>query len=250
MENIRKHVNVELVTNSSKMKKLVAQPTFKSAKQFSEHLVAVERLRQKLVLCKPVYTGFTVLELSKVLMYDFHYRHIKDKYGSRAQLLFTDTDSLCYSIQTEDVYRDMQSDLEKFYTSDYPPNHFLHSNANKKVIGKFKDETNGHPMREFVGLRAKMYSFVLKKDGVDQEKKTAKGISKSVTQREIRHADYVHCLFIKAPQEHSMTQIRSVNHQLQTVKLTKTSLSPYDDKRYILEDGVSTLAHGHYKTRV
>ena len=250
MENIRKHVNVELVTNSSKMKKLVAQPTFKSAKQFNEHLVAVERLRSKLVLCKPVYTGFTVLELSKVLMYNFHYRYIKDKYGSRAQLLFTDTDSLCYSIQTEDVYRDMQLDLEKFDTSDYPPNHFLHSNANKKVIGKFKDETNGYPMREFVGLRAKMYSFVLKKDGVDQEKKTAKGISKSVTQREIRHADYVHCLFNKAPREHSMTQIRSANHQLQTVKLTKTSLSPYDDKRYILEDGVSTLAHGHYKTRV
>ena len=105
-------------------------------------------------------------------------------------------------------------------------------------------------MREFVGLRAKMYSFVLKKDGVEQEKKTAKGINKSVTEREIRHADYVHCLFNKAPQEHSMTQIRSVNHQLQTVKLTKTSLSPYDDKRYILEDGISTLARGHYKTRV
>ena len=250
MENLRKHINVELVTDPSKMKKLVAQPIFKSAKQFSEHLVGVERLRSKLVLRKPVYTGFTVLELSKVLMYDFHYHYIKVKYGPRAQLLFTDTDSLCYCIQTEDVYRDMQSDLEKFDTSDYPSNHFLHSNTNKKVIGKFKDETNGCPMREFVGLRAKMYSFVLKKDGIGQETKKAKGVKKSVVKREIKHVDYVTCLFNKAPQKHSMTQIRSVNHQLQMVKLTKTSLSPYDDKRYILEDGISTLAHGHDKTRV
>lgn len=123
-------------------------------------MVAVERLRSKLVLRKPVYTGFTVLELSKVLMYDFHYHYIKVKYGPRTQLLFTNTDSLCYCIQTEDVYRDMQLDLEMFDTSDYPSNHFLHSNTNKKVIGKFKDETNGCPMREFVGLRANMYSFM------------------------------------------------------------------------------------------
>ena len=72
MENIRKHVNVELVTSSAKMEKLVAKPTFKSAKRFNPHLVAVDKIREKLLLNKPVYTGFAVLNLSKVLMYQFH----------------------------------------------------------------------------------------------------------------------------------------------------------------------------------
>lgn len=94
-----------------------------------------------------------------------------------------------------------------------------------------------------MGLRAKMYSMVVKKDGEDEEKKTAKGIKKSVTKRDIRHEDYKN----KLPQQHSMVQIRGKEHQLQTVQLTKTSLSPYDDKRFLLEDGCTTLAHGHYR---
>lgn len=250
MENTRKHVNVELITEPSKMKKLVAQPTFKRAKQFNEHLVAVERARQKLVLSKPVYTGFTVLDLSKVLMYEFHYHYIQPKYGAKAQLLFTDTDSLCYQIQTADVYQDMQPDLAMFDTADYPSDHILHSNLNKKVTGKMKDETAGDPIQEFVGLRPKMYSFVLKRNGLEKQEKKAKGVKKSVTKRDIRHADFKNCLFKQTQYEHSMTQIRSQNHQLQTVKLTKTSLSPYDDKRFISADGYTTFAHGHYKTRV
>lgn len=94
-----------------------------------------------------------------------------------------------------------------------------------------------------MGLFAKMYSMVVKKDGENEEKKTVKGIKKSVTKRDIRHEDYKN----KLPQQHSMVQIRSKEHQLQTIQLTKTSLSPYDDKRFLLEDGCTTLAHGHYR---
>ena len=84
----------------------------------------------------------------------FHYEYVKSKYGDQAKLLFTDTDSLCYHIQTEDVYRDMQEDQDLFDTSDYPQDHLLYSNTNKKVTGKFKDETVGETLGEFIGLRA------------------------------------------------------------------------------------------------
>ena len=110
-----------------------------------------------------------------------------------------------------------------------------------------KDETHGVPIQEFVGLRPKMYSISFTEDNKVVEKKTAKGVSKIVTKRMIRHQDYKSCLFEKRPQMARMNQIRSENHQLYTVTLNKTSLSPYDDKRYILEDGITTLAYGHYK---
>ena len=177
-------------------------------------------------------------------MYRFHYYHIKPKYNHHAQLLFSDTDSLMYHIVTPDVYAHMKLEADSYDTSDYSPNHFLHSKTNKKVIGKFKDKTAGSPIPEFVGLRAKMYSFALDSG---REKQTAKGVKKSVKEREIKHQDFKDCLFSKVPQQHSMIGFMSDCHQLYTEKLTKTSLSPYDDKRYLLEDGVTSLAYGHYK---
>jgi len=121
-----------------------------------------------------------VLELSKVLMYDFHYNHIQDQYGAdRTRLLFTDTDSLCYQIQTNDVYEDMAKHLQHYDTSVYPKTHPLYSPINAKVIGKFKDETNSVPPKEFVGLRAKMYSLYV--PNIEKESKmTAKNIKKAV----------------------------------------------------------------------
>ena len=176
-------------------------------------------------------------------MYDFHYSYIKHKYGSQAKLLFTDTDSLCYEIQTNDIYQDMSRDAQHFDTSDYHKDHPLYSTTNKKVLGKMKDECAGVPPTEFIGLRAKMYSLLYD----SKEMKTAKGIKKSVVKNVITHRDYKEALFQKESQTHSMTQIRSFGHQLYTVKMNKTSLSPYDDKRYILNDGFTTLAYGHYK---
>lgn len=249
MENVRKHINVDLVTDATKFRKLVAKPSYKRSKVFvegeDECFIAVERQRQKVSLKKPIYTGFTVLDVSKILMYDFHYHYIKQRYGDRAKLLFTDTDSLMYCLQTTDVYADMLPDGEELFdTSDYPKDHPLYSTKNKKVIGKMKDETAGIPIREFVGLRPKMYSFLLEGG---KEKKTAKGVKKSVKEREIRHADFKGCLVNKAPQQHVMLGFRSDRHQLYTEKMMKTSLSPYDDKRYLLPDGVESYAYGHHK---
>ena len=159
MENLRKRVDVKLCNNIEQRNKLVSQPRFKSMKIFNDHLVAIEMRKKNLTLNRPIYCGFTILDNSKTLMYDFHYNFIKARYGTQATLLFTDTDSLLYEIKTEDVYRDMFERKELFNLSDYPTACPFHDEANRKVLGKFKDETASVPIVEFVGLRSKMYSI-------------------------------------------------------------------------------------------
>ena len=125
-----------------------------------------------LYLNKPVYLGMSILALSKSLMYDFHYNYIKTKYGNKAKLLFTDTDSLVYQIKTKDFYKDINPDIEKrFDTSDYPTNHpsGIKTELNSKVLGMFKDEAGGKQIVEFVGLRAKLYSYKMLDGSEDKE---------------------------------------------------------------------------------
>ena len=158
IENLRKRVNVKLVTKYKKLDKLTSTPTYVSSKIFNENLVAVHKIKEALTLSRPAYVGTCILDLSKTLMYDFHYNYIEEKYGDRAKLLFTDTDSLTYEIEAEDVYKDFWNDKDIFDNSDYPENSPYYCNSNKKVIGKFKDEACGVPITEFVGLKSNMYS--------------------------------------------------------------------------------------------
>ena len=140
MENLHKRVDVRLVTNEKKLLKLTSKPTYVSSKIFNENLVAVHKIKEMLLLNRPAYAGMCILDLSKTLMYDFHHNYIKNKYGDRAKLLFTDMDSLPYEIETEDVYQDFWYDKDKFNNSDYPENSPYYDTSNKKVIGNFKDE--------------------------------------------------------------------------------------------------------------
>ncbi|KAK3742158.1 hypothetical protein QZH41_020479, partial [Actinostola sp. cb2023] len=174
MENLRKRVSVKLINTPKQLKKLTANPLFDYFRIFDENLVGVNMKKPSLYLNRPIYVGFCILDISKILMYDFHYNVIKQKYGNNATLLFTDTDSLCYNIKTEDIYEDMYEDLDLYDTSEYPRDHVLHSTVNKKVLGKMKDETHGLPIEEFVGLRPKMYSLLYHEEGREVEKKTAK----------------------------------------------------------------------------
>ena len=169
---------------------------------------------------------------------------MKIRYEDRAKLLFTDTDSLCYEIQTDDIYQDMMHDKQHFDTSNYKKDSFLYSEENKKVLGKMKDECAGAIVEEFIGLRSKMYS--LSYEG--KEKKTAKGVKRRVIEFNIRHQCYKDSLLNNQIQYSTMNLIRSFN-ELYSVALKKISLSPYDDKRYIMENGCDTLAHGHYRTK-
>ena len=115
-------------------------------------------------------------------MYDFHYNHIKKIYGLSATLLFTDTDSLAYVIQTNDIYEDMMHSLDLYDTSEYPNHSQLFSLKNKKIIGKMKDETYGNPIHAFVGLKSKMYAYTFEQNGKEIQAKRAKGVKKIVVQ--------------------------------------------------------------------
>ena len=242
MENIRKRVDVRLVTDEKKLLKLTSKPTYVSSKIFNENLVAVHKIKETLTLNRPAYVGMCILDLSKTLMYDFHYNYIKNKYGEKAKLLFTDTDSLTYEIEAKDVYKDFFKDKDKFDNSDYHEHSLFFYKKNKKVIGKFKDEAAGIPINEFVGLRSKMYSYMK-----DNQKggKTAKGIKKNIIKNNIMHDDYKETLFNNKQMYHKMKTIRSENHQLGSYELNKVSLSCFDDKRYIHEDGIKSYAYGH-----
>ena len=249
MENIRNRVNVKLVNTEERLKKLSAKPNYKSCKIFNENLISVHMKKTSLTMNKPVYLGMCILDLSKTIMYDFHYNYIKPKYGAKAKLLFTDTDSFLYEIETEDFYKDISGDVkDRFDTSDYPENHpsGIPTGINKKVLGMFKDEAAGKRIKEFVGLRAKLYSFIME-DG--KENKRCKGVKKQVVESSITHEDYKTCLRTGKEQLRKQNILRSYEHEVYTEEVNKIALSALDDKRYILGDGIHTLAWGHYKIK-
>ena len=249
MENVRNRVNVKLVTNEKALNKLVKKPNYKRINEFHENLVAVHMEKTTVKLDKPIYLGMSILDLSKTLMYEFHYDYVKPKWGDRAKLLFTDTDSLCYEIQTDDVYEDIKNDADKWYdTSNYDKDHpsGLYSGKNKKVIGYYKDECGGKFIIEFVGLKPKSYSFETSDGKVE---KKCEGVKKYVVKNHITHEDYKKCLITKISQLRTMNTIRSRQHNVGSEQINKTALSADDDKRVILEDGIHTLAYGYRGTK-
>ena len=156
MENLRKRCSIKLINNQNDLIKYVAKPTFISSKIFNDKLVAINKIKECLLLNRPSYVGMCILDLSKTLKYDFHYNYIKKKYDDTA-LLFNDTDSLMYQIKTpKNIYEEFYKDKDLFDNYDYDKNNALYFNENKKVIGKMKDEASGIPITEFVGLRSKM----------------------------------------------------------------------------------------------
>ena len=180
-------------------------------------------------------------------MYDFHYNVINKKYGEKAKLLFTDTDSLMYEITTEDIYKDLYGTEEMknlFDNSEYSEDNEYFFKENKKVIGKMKDEAGGVPIVEFVGLRSKMYSCI--KDN-NKGGKTAKGIKKSVIEKDINHINYKETLFSKQQMHHKMKTIRRSCYKISSYEINKVSLSCFDDKRHLLNDAIKSYAYGHYK---
>ncbi|XP_052819578.1 uncharacterized protein LOC128245454 [Mya arenaria] len=243
MENVRLHKDIELVYTEKRLQKVTAKATYKHTIIFSENLVAVELHKAKVALFKPIYSGFCILDLSKCLMYYFWYNYIKRRYGN-VKLCLTDIDSLLFSCQTEDLYHDMKTSAEYFGTSDYPEEHFLHSDRNRKALGKMEDETNGKPIAEFVGLRSKMYSFTCDGD----EFKRAKGISKVTVKRNLKHEFYKNTFFNETAMISSMTALRSHKHKLFGETIQKQGLSAFDDKRYLL-NAVDSYAYGHYKIK-
>ena len=196
---------------------------------------------------KPIYVGQAILDLSKTLTFDFHYNYILKKCpagaSGEAQVLFADTDSLMYQIQSDDFYEDISEDIEdKFDTSDYPTDHKsgILTGVNKKVIGMFNDEVAGQQITHFVGLRPKLYSFKIENNREDVRK--CKGIKKNVVKKSLSFQQYVQCLFSGEKQMKSMKIIRSENHDIYSKEIKKVALSADDNKRIVMDDKINTLA--------
>ena len=180
IENFRKRQNVHIIDNRKMADKLSSKPNFERLTIFDENLVAVHMKKTEVYFNKPIYVGQAILDLSKTLMFDFHYNYIRKKYDDKAGLLFTDTDSLMYLIQTDDFYHDIRKDVtKKFDTSDYYHYHpsGIKTGVNKKVIGKFKDEVGGNQITHFVGLRPKLYTFKVETKYKKDEKGKVKEIN-------------------------------------------------------------------------
>ncbi|KAE9540697.1 hypothetical protein AGLY_003942 [Aphis glycines] len=247
MENVRKRMEMELVSCDRRLQKLINKSTFKHCTTYSENLNAVTLENKIINFCKPIYIGLAVLDISKSLMYDYHYNVMQKHYGDKIELMYTDTDSLVYYIQTDDFYKDLKNNnnlLNRMDTSNLPEDHPCYIAERKKIPGLFSDETDGLIMTEFCALRAKSYAYIL--DG--REKIKAKGIRRHVVKNHMTFNDHKKCLFGEDEMDvkRENVTIRSFKHQLMTIKSNKLTFNNYDDKRIVLEDKIHTLAHGHY----
>ena len=191
VENLRKNRYIKLVTTEKRRNRLVTEPNYHTTKWFSENLLAIEMKKTKVKMNKPIYLGLSILEISKILMYEFWYDYMKPKYGDNVKLCYMDTDSFITHMKTEDFYKDIADDVEKrFHTSNYDVYRPLPTRKIKKVIGLMKDELEGKIMTEFVALRPKTYSYLT--DDCEEDKKT-KGTKKCVIKRRLKFSDYKDC---------------------------------------------------------
>ena len=185
----RNHRDIKLVTSDKRRKRLVSEPNYRSHKNFSDHLMAIEMKKIRVKMTKPLYLGMSILDISKILMYEFWYNYIIPKYGDKAKLCYTDTDSFIIYIKTEDFFEDISNDVERWFdTSNYDKNDKrpLPKGKNKKVPGLFKDELGGKIITEVVAL-AKTWTY-LRYDG---KEKTC------IIKRRLMFENYKDCLFLE-----------------------------------------------------
>ena len=243
MENIRKHRNIKLVTTDKKRNKLVSKPNDHTVNYISKDLSIIEMNKTKLKMNKPIYLGLSILDISKILMYEFWYDYMKPKYGNNVKLCYMDTDSFVINIKTNDFYKDIANDVEcKFDTSNYEANRPLPMGKNKKVIGLMKDELGEKTITEFVTLRPKTYSY-LTDDG--KEDKKAKGTKKCVIKRIIKFNDYKNCLLKDKVILKSQQRFISKKHDVYMENINKVALSNNDDKRIASSDKITRYPYGY-----
>ncbi|KYM94189.1 hypothetical protein ALC62_15183 [Cyphomyrmex costatus] len=250
MENVRDRVDVKLLTKwegRHGAEAMIAKPNFHSRSVFSENLVAIELRKLEVKFDKPIYVGMCILDISKTCLYEFHHEYMTPLFHEKYKIMYTDTDSLIYHVECDDVYEIIKRDINRFDTSDYSiDNPYSIPFANKKVPGLMKDENNGAIMTEFVGLRAKVYA--LRVQGKKDTKK-AKGVKSNVVARSITFDDYTECLNDVIEMTRRQSCIRLKLHEVYTISETKIALSPHDDKRYIVSGSTDTLPWGHYRCK-
>ena len=232
MENVRYHRGIKLVTSDKRRSILASELNYHSTKYISKDLLTMEMKKVEVKMNKPIYLGQAILNISKTLMYEFRYDYIKPKYKEKLRLCYTDTDSFVMYIKTEDFYKDIAGDVERWFdTSNYDEKDKrpLPIGKNKKVIGLFKDELGGKIMTEFCALRAKAYAYKLDDD---TEKKKAKGTKKCIIKRELMFENYKALLFNDKIILRSQQRFRNDHHRVYTEEVKKITLVAMMIKEY------------------
>ena len=243
MENVRKHRDIKLVKSDKKRNKLVSEPNFHTMKLIDNNLAIIEMKKVKVKMNKPIYLGLSILDISKITIYEFWYDYVKIKYQDKARLCYMDTDSFVVNIKTKDFYKDISQDVNKrFDTSNYTFDRPLRTGINKKVIGLMKDELGGDIITEFVALRPKAYSYVTN-DFIEMKK--AEGTKKCVANKMLRFEDYKKCLFDNGKVLKSQQRLKSENHEEYTENINKIALSCDDDKRIVTSDRITSYPYGY-----
>ena len=243
MENVRKHRDIKLVKTDHRRNKLVSEPNYHTMKLTDDNLAITEMRKVKVKMNKPIYLRLCILEISKIIMHEFWYDYVKNKYGNKVRLCYTDTDSFVINIKTNDFYKDISQDVnERFDTSNYTFDRPLPKGKNKKVIGLMKDELGGGIITEFVVLRPKTYSYITNDF---TELKKAKGTKKRVVKKMLRFSDYKNCLFSNGKVLKSQQRFKSENHSVYTENINKIALSCDDDKRIVTSDGITSYPYGY-----
>ena len=231
MENIRKYRDIKLVTTDKKRNKLVSKPNYHTMNYISEDLSIIEMNKTKVKMNKPIYLGLSILDISKILMYEFWYHYMKPKYNDNIKLCYMDTDSFVMYIKTNDFYKDIANDVEKrFDTSNYEVNRPLPIGKNKKVMGLMKDELGGKITTEFVTLRPKTYSYLT---------------DDFIIKRMIKFNDYKNCLLKDEVLLKSQQRFISKKHDVYTENINKIALSNNDDKWLIASDKITSYRYGY-----
>ena len=244
MENVRNHIDFELVSTQERIQKCINNPNYKGCHIINEELAGVEKTKTVLKLDKPIYLGMTILDLSKIHMYSFYYDVLKEKYQEKVKLVYTDTDSYVIQTMTDDIYKDWMSIKDYMDFSGYDKKHPNYDPTNKKVLGKFKDEMDGKIITNFIALRPKMYC--LKFHNENKVEKKAKGVPKLKVKRDLDMKDYETTLHEHIPKDVNFNAIRSKNHQIYSINQSKVGLTSYDNKRYWFND-TESLPYGNYK---
>ena len=243
MENVRKHRDIKLVKTDKKRNKLVSEPNFYTMKLIDNNLAIIEMRKVKVKMNKPIYLGLSILDISKVTMYEFWYDYVKIKYEDKARLCYMDTDSFVVNIKTKDFYKDIAENVkERFDTSNYIYDRPLPIGVNKKVIGFMKDELGGDIITEFVALRPKAYSYITNDF---MEMKKAKATKKCVVNKMLRFEDYKKCLFSNGKVLKSQQRFKSENHEVYTENINKIAVSCDDDKRIVTSDRITNYPYGY-----
>jgi len=245
LENVRNRINFRLISTETQA---LSVKNLKQYTIFEDDLVGVHCHRQEIKLNKAIFLGQTILEDSKVLMYDFHYNFMLKKIERKnIDLLFTDTDSLCYYIKKQNIFEIIKENSSLFDLSKYPKNHEMYDGINNKALEKMKNEEI-EMITEFVGLRSKCYTYKVQNDKKNHNR--CKGIKRAVVENEIKLENYKNTLY--SGENFGITQnvIRTYGHQLYSETSSKVALSSKDDKVYICENQRHTRNHGHYKNKI